>query len=68
MAPCAPAPKLADLSPKMLSERKTVPRADGWPFEFKYKCVPQSVVFPTAAATRWPLRLATRGVAIVRTR
>jgi bifunctional non-homologous end joining protein LigD len=32
----APAPKLADLSPMLLSERKTVPRGDGWHFEIKY--------------------------------
>ncbi|MGE8364135.1 MAG: hypothetical protein ACN6QA_05235, partial [Cupriavidus sp.] len=31
----APAPKLADLSPMLLSERKTVPRCDGWHFEIK---------------------------------
>ena len=37
MAPSAPAPKLADLSPNVLSERKAVPRADGWPFGFTYK-------------------------------
>jgi bifunctional non-homologous end joining protein LigD len=36
MPPRAPAPKLADLSPMLLSERKTIPRGDGWHFEIKY--------------------------------
>ncbi|WP_160172218.1 hypothetical protein [Cupriavidus sp. SK-3] len=33
MPPRTPAPKLADLSPMLLSDRKTIPRGDGWHFE-----------------------------------
>ena len=32
----APAPKLADLSPMLLTEQKSVPRGGGWHFEIKY--------------------------------
>lgn len=38
----APAPKLAERSPMLLSEQKAVPRG-GWHFEIKYKYVPSAV-------------------------